>query len=101
MSLTALHESVNQCREESGCAEWSAILKAYQNAVNAHSKAVLALGPPHPLDFAGAWLRAEITRKDSETLRAELLDHEHHHGCFVNSPAACEAEPAIRSVRRR
>lgn len=102
MSLSSLHSAVSQQAEE--CPDWKAILAAYQGAVEAYSRAVAdaaGLSPSgFPAGFPAAWQRAEAARQNCDNLRAQLLDHEHYHECFVAASDACGPRPASRSFRR-
>ena len=64
------------------CSDWHRLLNRYRRAVGYYREAVDALGYLSDGEFNEAWHRSERARKNAESARADLLDHEHVHGCF-------------------
>jgi hypothetical protein len=70
------------------CEEWSWILYQYCSAVKIYSDAAGNLGVGVSIGFCKTWEQSEEARKACGRLRADLLEHEHRHGCqMVNGPA--------------
>ncbi len=91
MSLASLHQFVGSTTAESAvyshkatrCEDWNRILTLYRYSVQEYSDAVGSLTGLSTGGFSDAWLRAETARKSCDSLRAELLDHEHQHSCVA------------------
>jgi len=64
------------------CDEWSRLVQRYRGAVNTYNEAVTALGVLPGTAFNEIWQRAERTRTKCDRCRADLLHHEHYHGCL-------------------
>jgi hypothetical protein len=70
------------------CEEWSWILYQYRSAVRNYCDAAGAFGVAVPIGFCRDWELAEEARTASARFRADLLEHEHRHGCqAVTKPA--------------
>ena len=72
------------------CEEWSWILYQYRSAVRIYSDATGALGVAVNIGFCKNWELSEDARKACGRLRADLLEHEHRHGCRVTPERAQE-----------
>jgi hypothetical protein len=91
MSLSSLHQFISSTtaepimynHRETRCEDWNRILNMYRFSVQEYSEAVGSLPGLSTARFSEAWLRAEIARKSCDSLRAELLDHEHQHSCVA------------------
>jgi hypothetical protein len=64
------------------CKEWYELVERYRAAVNAYNDAAKALSDSPGTAFTEKWQRAERARTKCNRGRAELLDHEHAHGCL-------------------
>jgi len=67
------------------CRQRQELIARYQSAVRAYDGAVDAFGEN---ESDPAWQRAELARKECDSARAELLHHEHDHGCVTWPPGA-------------
>jgi hypothetical protein len=83
------------------CTEWRRLVMSYRAAVHAYDKAVaeLADGSDVPLDQA--WQRAETARRDADSARADLIQHEHEHACGAGSAANETATAAMSNYQLR
>jgi hypothetical protein len=63
------------------CEEWSWILYQYRSAVRIYSDAAAALGVAASAGFRKNWELSEEARQACGRFRADLLEHEHRHGC--------------------
>jgi hypothetical protein len=75
-------------REEGGyepmpCDEWSRILRKYRSAVRIYSDAADALVAVN-IGVLENWGRSEKARKACGRFRADLMEHEHKHGCLIS-----------------
>ena len=66
------------------CEEWCKLLELYRNAVSAYNVAVNKVNPLPGAAFTDSWQRAEHLRKQANNGRADLLHHEHDHGCLAD-----------------
>jgi hypothetical protein len=64
------------------CNEWCRLVEGYRSAVNSYNDAVKALSALPGATFNEVWHRAERARTKSDRCRADLLHHEHDHGCL-------------------
>ena len=78
------------------CDEWSWILYQYRSAVRIYSDAAGALGVAVNIGFCKNWESSEDARKACGKFRAELLEHEHKHGCRVIAEPAEEIRSRVR-----
>ena len=69
------------------CDEWSCILDQYRSAVRIYSDAAGVLGVAVSIGFCKHWELSEEERKAYGRFRADLLEHEHRHGCQVATGA--------------
>ena len=65
------------------CEEWSWILYQYRSAVMIYSDAAAALGVAASTGFFENWELSEEARQACGKFRADLLEHEHRHGCQI------------------
>jgi hypothetical protein len=71
------------------CEEWTGLLECYRTAVDAYNEATKALNAPPGAAFNATWQQAERARAKSNGCRADLMHHEHSHGCLgVPQPSA-------------
>lgn len=64
------------------CDEWCRLVEGYRNAVDSYNEAVKDLSFMPGAPFNEVWHRTERARTKSDRSRAELLHHEHDHGCL-------------------
>jgi hypothetical protein len=64
------------------CKEWCELVERYRAAVNVYNDAANALSDSPGTTFTDKWQRAERARTKCSRDRADLLDHEHAHGCL-------------------
>ena len=64
------------------CDEWCKFVELYRNAVSAYNVAVNKVNPLPGAAFTESWQRAERLRTQANNCRADLLHHEHEHGCL-------------------
>jgi hypothetical protein len=82
------------------CEEWSWILYQYRSAVRIYSDAAGALGVAVSIGFCRDWELAEEARTACGRFRADLLEHEHRHGCQAFTKPAQEIRNRVpHSVR--
>jgi len=79
------------------CDQWCRFLEMYRRAVNRYDEAANDLSLVLGSAFNQTWQRAEQARKHSENCRADLLHHEHDHGCLggVGQPEVTIGVPNI------
>ena len=71
------------------CDDWQILLEWYRLAIHDYHQAADALDTTD-----AAWQRAEMARRRVGIARAEILHHEHEHGCLHGEfPVAAEATP--------
>jgi len=64
------------------CDQWCRLLERYRGAVSNYDEAANDLSCVLGAAFNETWQRAKQARKRSDNCRAELLHHEHDHGCL-------------------
>jgi hypothetical protein len=70
------------------CDEWCGLVERYRSSVHTYNEAVRGLGALPGAVFNEVWQRAERARAKCNRDRADLLHHEHVHGCLeVEQPA--------------
>jgi hypothetical protein len=63
------------------CKEWCELVERYRTAVHTYNEAVKALDVSPGTAFSETWQRAEWARTKCSRDRADLMQHEHTHGC--------------------
>ena len=74
------------------CKEWSDLVARYRSAVNAYNDAAKALSDSPGTSFTDKWQKFERARAKCSRGRAELLDHEHAHGCLEGQQSSRNRE---------
>jgi hypothetical protein len=74
------------------CDEWCRLVERYRSAVATYSEAVRALGVLPGPAFNEVWQRVERARFKCDRGRADLLHHEHDHGCLDAGQSDAERE---------
>lgn len=64
------------------CEEWGRLVERYRSAVNTYNDAVKTMGILPGAAFNETWQWTERTRMKCDHCRADLLHHEHDHGCL-------------------
>jgi hypothetical protein len=67
------------------CDVWCKLLERYRSAVTTYDEAAHDLSGVPGGAFNETWQRAEQARKQSESCRADLLQHEHEHACIAGT----------------
>jgi len=69
------------------CDEWCQLIERYRSAVHTYDEAAKALSDLPGTAFNEIWHRTERARQKCDRRRADLLQHEHKHGCLqVSQP---------------
>jgi len=80
------------------CGEWCRLDERYRAAVYAYNEAAKALGVLPGTAFNEVWQRAERARAKCNRDRADLLHHEHAHGCLEVAPFSADKQASEKLV---